>query len=201
MAHINLLPWREAQRLRRKKEYLYALGAVAVLSLAVTLVANLWVGHRQDLQRERNQYLQTEIAKLDIQIAEISKIKDQKANLMRRIDVIEALQMRRHLPVQVMNELARVMVPGVYLTRLKVENGVVQVEGYCESNNHLANMMREVEQAKWLAQPKVQQIVAANGAQGQPGRVHAFKLELAVLQQGDGPLRFVEELAAVGGQG
>ncbi|MBY6187827.1 PilN domain-containing protein [Marinobacter hydrocarbonoclasticus] len=199
MAHINLLPWRETERARRKKEYLYVLGAVALFTVALTLMFNFWVSHRQELQRERNQYLQTEIAKLEQQIAEISKIKEQKKHLTRRIEIIEALQQRRHLPVQVMNEIARVMVPGVFLTKLQVSDGKVHIEGYCESNNHLANLMREVEQAKWLASPKVQQIVAANGPTNQPGRIHAFKLELDVLRQGEGPLKHEEVLASAKG--
>ncbi len=200
MAHINLLPWRETERARRKKEYLYLLGAVAVSTLALIMLVNLWVGHRQELQQERNRYLQTEIAKLEQQIVEISKIKEQKKNLTRRIEVIDELQQRRHLPVQVMNELARVMVPGVFLTKLQVMDGKVLVEGYCESNNHLANLMREVEQARWLASPRVQQIVAANGPTDQPGRIHAFKLELDVLHQGDGPIKQDEVLASSVGE-
>lgn len=199
MAHINLLPWREAQRARKQKEYLTILGCVGGLTLGLVLAFNMLVGHWQEQQRERNQFMQSEIAKLDQQIAEIRRFKEQKANLMRRIEVIETLQQRRHLPVQVMNELARVMVPGVYLTRLQVQDGRVQVEGYCESNNHLANMMREVEQARWLASPKVQQIVASDKNESYLGRQHAFKLELTVLSEGEGPLKDEQHLAALGG--
>jgi type IV pilus assembly protein PilN len=128
--------------------------------------------------------LQTEVLKLERQISDIRDIKDKQAKLLKRIDVIQALQQQRHLPVQVMNELARVVAPGVYVVRLQITGNRVAIEGFCDSNNHLANMMREVEQARWLANPKVQQIVAASDA---PRREHAFKLEVTVLPAGDGP--------------
>lgn len=196
MARINLLPWREAERARKKKDYLMTLAGVAGLAVLGVVLAQTIIGQMQDNQRQRNQYLQNEIAKLEIQIREIRDIKEQRAHLLKRIEVIQQLQQQRHLPVQVLNELARVMVPGVYLTRLEVSGDRVAIEGYCESNNHLANMMREVEQAQWLTKPQVHQIVAASSA---PKKEHVFKLDVTVLEYGNGPLAD-EQMALKGGR-
>ncbi len=195
MAHINLLPWREAQRARAKQQYLTILGGVAAFGALIILCANLVVGEMADRQQQRNAYLQQEIKKLDLQIAEIKRIKEQKALLLKRIEVIQTLQQERHVPVQVMNELARVMVPGVYLTRVEVKGHDVSMEGYCDSNNHLANMMRRVEQAHWLAEPRIHKIVAANNLNA---RENAFKLDVTVLPLGDGPREIESELAMQG---
>ncbi|GAA4900759.1 PilN domain-containing protein [Ferrimonas pelagia] len=178
MAHINLLPWREAQRARARQHYLLILGGVAGVCVLVLLLTNVMLGQLQQGQQARNAYLQQEIARLDAQIAEIKRIKEKKAKLLKRIDVIKALQQERHLPVQLMNELAQVMVPGVYLTRLEIKGSSVSLQGFCDSNNHLANMMRQVEGSKWLAAPKVHQIVAAAG---ETTREHAFKLDVTVM--------------------
>ncbi|WP_028116230.1 PilN domain-containing protein [Ferrimonas senticii] len=196
MAHINLLPWREAQRARQKQQYFGVLGIVAVFSVMALVGVSMWLGQLQQEQRERNQYLQAEILKLDIQIKEIRQIKEQKKKLVTRIDVIRQLQQQRHVPVQVMNELARVMVPGVYLTKVSVRGSNVSIEGFCDSNNHLASMMRQVESARWLSDPRVHQIVAADDNEL---RENAFKLDMVVLPLGDGPLEVEDELAIVKG--
>ncbi|WP_298443298.1 PilN domain-containing protein [uncultured Ferrimonas sp.] len=194
MAHINLLPWREAQRARLKQQYLLILAIIAGFTLLVVMGISMWLGQMQENQRERNQYLQAEILNLDIQIREIREIKEQKQKLLTRIDVIRQLQQQRHVPVQVMNELARVMVPGVYLTQVSVNGSAVSIQGYCDSNNHLASMMRQVESARWLSEPKVHQIIASDNSEL---RENAFKLDMVVLPLGDGPLEAEDELAAI----
>ncbi len=195
MAHINLLPWREAQRARLKQQYLMILASVAGLCVLGLIGISMWLGQLQQNQRDRNQYLQAEILKLDIQIKEIREIKTHKQKLLTRIDVIRQLQQQRHVPVQVMNELARVMVPGVYLTQVSVRGSQVSIQGYCDSNNHLASMMRQVESARWLSEPRVHQIVASKDSEL---RENAFKLDMIVLPLGDGPLELKDELAALG---
>ncbi|SHH99024.1 PilN domain-containing protein [Ferrimonas marina] len=192
MAHINLLPWRETQRARQRQQYLSILGAVAIGAVGVVMATQFWLGQMQQQQQVRNQYLQGEIQKLDSQIRQINKIKQQRETLLTRIDVIKALQQQRHVPVQVLNELARVMVPGVYLTHIEVQGDAVVLEGYCESNNHLANMMRQVKAARWLAEPRVQQIVAGDEERA---REHHFRLDVIVLPLGDGPKVQEERLA------
>ncbi|QIZ78505.1 PilN domain-containing protein [Ferrimonas lipolytica] len=196
MAHINLLPWREAQRARLKQQYLVILGVVAGITVMVMVGATMWLTQLQQDQNKRNQYLKSEIVKLDRQIKEIRSIKDQKQQLLTRIDVIRQLQQQRHVPVQVMNELARVMVPGVYLTQVQVRGSNVSIQGYCDSNNHLASMMRQVESARWLSEPRVHQIVASKDSDL---RENAFKLDMVVLPLGDGPLVLEDELVAIAG--
>lgn len=193
MAHINLLPWREAQRARLKQQYLLILGLVAGLTIFALVGINMWLGQKQQHQHQRNQYLQAEISKLDVKIKEIREIRAQKKKLLTRIDVIRQLQQQRHVPVQVMNELARVMVPGVYLTKVSVKGSAVSIEGFCDSNNHLASMMRQVESARWLSEPKVHQIVAAANSEL---RENAFKLDMVVLPLGDGDILAADELAS-----
>ena len=71
MPRINLLPWREAERKQRRQEF--GLGAVVALGLAgvIAFAVNWQLGAAVESQNERNQYLKTEIANLDKQIAEI----------------------------------------------------------------------------------------------------------------------------------
>ena len=71
MANINLLPWREARRQERKKQFLIGLGATVAGAALSVLLWDLAVNSQIDYQQSRNQYLRTQIALLDQEVAEI----------------------------------------------------------------------------------------------------------------------------------
>jgi len=145
MAHINLLPWREAAFKAKKKEYFTALTAVALLTFAFILAINFYFQARIDGQNSKNLYLKNEIIQLDMQIAEIKTLNDKKAALQKRINVVEQLQRSRNVGTQVLDEIATIIPNGIYITELEKQGNTLQLTGKSESNNHLANMIRAVE--------------------------------------------------------
>ena len=58
-------------------------------------------------QQQRNAFLQTEIAKLDMQIKDIASLKAEIASLKARQKAVEDLQIDRNVPVHVLNELVQ----------------------------------------------------------------------------------------------
>src|ERR1044072_3190453 len=95
MPRINLLPWREAERKRKRQEF--GVGAIAALMFAgvVYLAVNWQMQSAIDDQLARNEYLNSQIRELDKQIAEILDLEQQKARLQARIQVIEQLELSR----------------------------------------------------------------------------------------------------------
>ena len=77
MAYINLLPWRDAARKERQKEFLTILTATAVMSFLLVFVVNMIYGARIEGQQQKNSYLQSEIKILDQKIAEIKGLSDE----------------------------------------------------------------------------------------------------------------------------
>ena len=65
MAHIDLLPWREAALKAQQKEYFTILTAVGVVAIALVLSVNLYYQARIDGQSSKNQYLKNEIVQLE----------------------------------------------------------------------------------------------------------------------------------------
>ena len=72
MPRINLLPWREAERKRKRQEFFLSLGAAVATAALITLLGHWQMSSAIDNQRERNDYLNREIAGLDKQIEEIN---------------------------------------------------------------------------------------------------------------------------------
>ncbi|GGB44470.1 PilN domain-containing protein [Shewanella inventionis] len=162
MANINLLPWREEAREKQKRDYI---GILALVFLVTSLLVYLFLSFLElvtDDQRQRNAYLQSEITLLDTQIAEIRKITERKKDIERRTEIILNLQQSRNLPTHVLDELVRVVPPGVYLSSIEKKGSILWIEGRSESNNNVANMMRKVKTSSYLNDPNMQSIVTQN---------------------------------------
>ncbi|MAG75265.1 MAG: pilus assembly protein PilN [Colwelliaceae bacterium] len=145
MAYINLLPWREEAQKARQKEFVSILAFVGLfMFLVVFLIASFYQA-KVDGQNSRNQFLRNEIQILDVRIAEIKTLDEKKKALQKRINVIEQLQRSRNVGTQVLDEIAKIIPNGIYLTKLEKKGNMIHLTGKSESNNHLANMIREIE--------------------------------------------------------
>ncbi|WP_417350105.1 PilN domain-containing protein [Ferrimonas sp.] len=180
MSRINLLPWRDALRQRQKRDYLTALVLAAGAAVTLVFLVHLLVTAQVEAQLVRNHYLQQQIAIVEARIQQMSEIEQQKRELNQRMGLIVQLQQERNLPVHLLNELHRVVVPGVMLTRLRLEGGQLHLSGYCESNNQLAELLRRMEASPWLIRPRVQRVQAADQ---QAVRRHSFELTLAMKRE------------------
>ncbi|MBR9728118.1 PilN domain-containing protein [Shewanella intestini] len=159
MANINLLPWREESREKQKRDYI---GVLALVFLVTSLGIYLFLGFIElvtDDQRQRNDYLSSEIRLLDKQIAEIRKITERKKDIERRTEIILDLQQSSNLPTHVLDELVRIVPAGIYLSSIEKKGSLLWIEGRSESNNNVANMMRKVKTSAYLHDPSMQSIV------------------------------------------
>ncbi len=177
MAYINLLPWREEAQKAKQKEFFTLLAAIALAALAVVFVVSQFYQIRLDGQNTRNQYLKTEIQQLDVKIAEIRQLNTKKSSLQKRIDVVEQLQRSRNVGTQVLDEIAKVVPNGIYITKLEKQGNSIQLLGKSESNNHLANMIREIESSD-LFTDAILESISSNDAESK--LLSDFKMQLKI---------------------
>ena len=156
MPRINLLPWREAERKRKRQEFILSLGAALATAGLITLLGNWHMSSAIDHQRGRNDYLNREIAGLDKQIEEINGLDAQKRRLLARMEIIETLQRSRPEIVHVFDELVRVLPEGVYLTYLRQSGTRFELRGVAQSSTRVSSFMRNIDASQWLADPTLQ---------------------------------------------
>ena len=156
MPRINLLPWREAERKRKRQEF--GVGAVAALAGAVLVyfVVNWQMQSAIDEQQARNTYLNEQIKELDKQIAEILDLEEQKQRLQARITVIESLELSRPEIVHVFDQLVRTTPDGIYLTSVKQTDRKIELKGIAQSSTRVASYMRNIDSSEWLKDPALQ---------------------------------------------
>jgi type IV pilus assembly protein PilN len=174
---INLLPHREERRKRARTHFAMLAGMTA--ALGIVIVGAVYMLNERALaeQQERNAFLKTEIAKLDKEIDEIKKLKDEIAALLARKQVIETLQSDRAQTVYLLDDLVRQMPEGVFLKSLKQKGSAIEVVGYAQSNARVSALMRNIESSQWLANPNLIEIKAANLGKM---RVSEFNLKFAL---------------------
>ena len=178
MIRINLLPHREIRRRRQQHHFFIMLGAVAAVGAAMwfTVSYGYLAGQLSD-QQARNKYLQDEITKLDKQIAEINKLKEQTAALLERKRVVEELQANRSEVVHLLDQLVRQLPEGVYLRAVKQQGHRVTINGYTQSQARVSTLMRNLESSPHLEGPG---LVEVKSAQAGGARTNEFTLTVNV---------------------
>jgi len=160
MIRINLLPHREERRKTLRQQFYALSGLVAVLAGAIWFVGFSYINGQIDHQKEKNEFLKTEIAALDKQIEEIKKLKEQTEALLARKQVIESLQANRSETIHLFNELARQLPAGVYLRSIKQEQQKVTLVGYAQSNARVSTLMKNLDDSPLLERPALVEIKA-----------------------------------------
>jgi len=185
MPRINLLPWRESERKRKRQEFFLSIGAaIATAGLAV-LVGRWQMSASIEHQQERNAILTEEIAKLDKQIQEIVGLEKQKAKLLARMEIIETLQRSRPEIVHVFDELVRVLPEGVYLTYLKQSGSRIEIRGVAQSSTRVSAFMRNIDNSQWLADPSLQVVERKSAAPGGGSEFTLFAMQRSQVAPAD----------------
>ena len=162
MARVNLLPHRTERRNRARQHFLVLGAGTAVVGALVVVAMHTFYAAKIETQTDRNRFLKGENAKLDKEIAEINKLKDEIAALLARKQVIETLQTDRAQTVHLLDELVRQMPEGVYLKSVVQRGLTVNVVGYSQSNARVSTLMRNIESSPWLANPGLVEVKATN---------------------------------------
>ncbi len=155
MTRINLLPWREIRRREQDRQFFSgSIGAWVLMGLSVAYAWWHMTG-LIDHQNNRNMYLQSEIVKVETQIKEINKIRDERERLIARMEVIQQLQADRAQVVHVFDDLVRKLPKGVYFTALKKQSKAIVLNGFAQSNARISTLMRNLEASDWFAAPNL----------------------------------------------
>jgi len=178
MIRINLLPHREQKRAARQRQFVSLTIGLAILGLAVVLLVHVILLAQIENQQSRNALLKTEIAKLDDQIKEIDKLREQTQALLARKQVVETLQSNRTEAVHLLDQMVRQLPDGIYLRSLKQVGAKVTLVGYAQSNARVSTLMRNIESSPWLTSPELVEIKSVPSPANKELRLNEFTLNV-----------------------
>jgi type IV pilus assembly protein PilN len=181
MPRINLLPWREAERKKRQRDFGIAMAGGVVAAIAGILVTMFVFSQMIDNQESRNARLKAEIVELEKSITEIDGLERQKERLLARMEIIEQLQQSRPEIVHLFDEMSRQMPEGVYLTGMKQTGSRVEIRGIAQSSTRVSALMRQIDASEWMSDPDVEKVETT---QSGASRQAEFVLYLKQVHQG-----------------
>jgi type IV pilus assembly protein PilN len=183
MAQINLLPWRERLREDRKRRFVSFIVCVIIGGGLSVLLADRYVRNEINNQVARNAFIESEIQILDMRVAEINELQEQKREIRERMNVIQNLQGSRAIIVRVFDELVKTLPEGVYFQSLDRVGDSLSIVGVAESYGQLTDLMRQLAASTWFKDPNLQIISATEGdEEGISADVaNLFTLDLALV--------------------
>jgi type IV pilus assembly protein PilN len=182
MIRINLLPHREAKRKQKQAAFAALLALGGLVGVALVLLVGGYNASRIAAQNQRNLVLKNANAELDKKISKIASLKSEIEGLKARQQAVEDLQGDRNQPVYLLDELVRQTPEGVYLKGFKQDGQRVMLNGFAQSQERVAELLRNLSgNSPWLEHPDLTEVRATTLAQSKTGRkVVEFTLNVAI---------------------
>ena len=161
MPHINLLPWREELRAAKQRQFNTAMAGAAIVTALAVVFVHIQMTSMIESQNQRNKFLETTIKKVEKEIEEIRTLKEDKARLLARMQVIQKLQSSRPEIVHLFEELSNAVPKGVFLLDAARKKNKLTITGVANSNDNVSLFMRNLDTSAWLTNPKLSIIDSA----------------------------------------
>ncbi|KAE8176886.1 PilN domain-containing protein [Photobacterium carnosum] len=164
---LNLLPWRELRRKQHKQRFVGLLMASVVVAMMGNGAIGEYIENQQSQQQSRNNQLQQELTNLEQRLAFLPKLDKQRHAIELRLKVIADIQLSRNRVTQLLNQLPEVVPAGVYLDGVNLAIQRVNVDGFGDTNGHLAALLGKAEQSLWFKNIEMHSLVTTKGADKQ----------------------------------
>jgi len=138
MIQINLLPVREARRKEDLRQHLLQLIFVLIVVAAGVGYAHSHVTDKIDTTEGRVRQMEADIAKFKPQLDQVAAFREKKAELQKKIDIIEGLDRARRGPVRVMDELATHTPERLWLDTVTTKGTAIELTGRSLDNELVA---------------------------------------------------------------
>jgi type IV pilus assembly protein PilN len=136
-----------------------------------------WVQSKLNQKTKEVQAAQREVEALKQVIQEVEDYKIKKADLERKIDVINGLKANQRGPVQIMDQVSRALPELLWLSSLDVTPTTINLRGSAFNMSAVANFIDNLDKVDEFAEPILNDAtqVAAKGARME---VYDFKVNL-----------------------
>ncbi|EER56592.1 fimbrial assembly protein PilN [Neisseria flavescens SK114] len=156
LTRINLLPYREEIKQRKQQQFKVLMLGAFVVGLGLAAATYLGIDSAISNQEGRNNFLQTEIDRLDRELGEIDKLQQEKEAFLAKKLKVEELQEKRYQAAYVLDSLNALTPDNTYLTALEAESPTsYKISGHAVSDNKIAVMMRSLPSTGIFLQPEL----------------------------------------------
>jgi len=150
MIEVNLLPVREARRAADLRQQLMQLLLVMLVVLGGIGFVHSEMNERISLSKSRVAQMQRDIDQFKPQLEQVAAFRNKKAELEKKIGVIDELDRARSGPVRVMSELAAQTPKRLWLVSVTTKGGRIKLKGESMDNELVAVFLRGLGDSKYF---------------------------------------------------
>jgi type IV pilus assembly protein PilN len=151
MLEINLLPVREARRKADLRQYVMQLVLMMILAVGGIGLVQSRISDQIERAQARVRQMQNDIDQFKPQLEQVAAFKKRKAELEKKIDVIDGLDRARSGPVRVLDELATRTPDRLWLTSMSTKGSTISLQGQSLDNELVALFLRSLGESKYFA--------------------------------------------------
>lgn len=157
---INLQPYREKIKKEKLRQTGMLMGCFALLGVASVFLVNQALESNISIQQTRNEFIKKKNAELDVQIKDISTLRENIKETLAKRRVVEALQVNRSDGVIILNELSNRLPDGTLLKSAKRLNNTITIIGQTQSQSKVSSYMTALKDYELFGDPRLVEIKA-----------------------------------------
>ncbi|HEV2855825.1 MAG TPA: PilN domain-containing protein [Thermoanaerobaculia bacterium] len=149
-------------------QWMLLFGVIVMLGLVVLV----WMNEKKKLEAKQEEVTaaQREVEAMAAVIKEVDDYKAKKAELERKIGIINDLKANQRGPVRVMDYVSRALPELLWLDRMQVTGNRIQIEGRAFNTNAVANFIENLDKVPEFDEPTL------GGTEQQAGGVYRFNI-------------------------
>ena len=175
MIQINLLPWREEARLRKKNQFGVGIIGSSCLGILIILFFHLYLSSINSEQNSINADLQAAIGKEQASLTQMSSEESEKEAITLQLHTIVDLYNESYQAVRLLNELTKLVPTTISLTKIKRNGNEITLMGVALSEDDVTHFMRDIAASPYFKQPVLSSI---NTEKNTSGNQRNFQLEV-----------------------
>jgi len=151
MITINLLPVREERRKAWARQFLLIVVAATGASVGLSAAHHWWYSGEVDAAKQAAARIQQDIDGYAPQLAQVEKFRAAKADIEKKLKVIDELSLARSGPVHLFDEIATHLPDRMWLTSLEVKGQQLTVQGVSLDNELVALFLTALNASPYFA--------------------------------------------------
>jgi len=175
MIRINLIPYRTERRQYQIAQHLTVVFGVIIAASLLVLGVHTFASLQLADLKEETMLLQKQNQDLKQKIGKIENLDHLRADVERKLKIVDRLQEGRFHSLKTLNEIAAVIPENVWLDNISDQGGSLVLTGLAESNKAVAIFMRKLDQSLMFSDVRLD-VISRVMVNGLPVRKFSLKL-------------------------
>jgi type IV pilus assembly protein PilN len=161
MIRVNLLPLKKKKKQKPLPAFLISMVLITLAACAVLAYLVFYFGDQVTQRQATINANKAKIEELKRKIKDVEDYEKRNTNFQQRKDIIEALGKNKTLPVKIIDEVGKLLPPGVWLTSMDVTKDSVTLSCTTFTNADVVNYVDKLKGSTLFTDVYLQESVQA----------------------------------------